>query len=219
MLVRNVDMQRHVSLRQCTQNYFVCKYVWSVIKAFSTTVDGIKRYTTYLEVAHADNDTFFKIKLQFIPTFFLKEKNRWLWSQIVVSQEENDPVPDFIITHLQQLFLIYVRYNLRRFIFPYKSALIMSWLDTHFPEKYHCYEYQTILHLFILFNDYLTFKTLLLRECKCKKIRKHACECSDLFLRPKISFYESFYFYEIYNNLDLIPSNMKFIKCCTLLSQ
>ena len=60
----------------------------------------------------------------------------------------------------------------------------------------HCFTYECLRTLFILFYDFYLFEKLVINNCSCGKILLNKCNCLRLFA----STIRSFYFVEVENN-------------------
>ena len=174
-----------VSNSMVTKNYLTANFFWRVKSCMKTTsVAGVERYICLLNIVDLENMKCYRYFTSLVPS--RRKNNVWEKTSLTFIPASNNP------PNLQEVF--YRLFESVKNIEPYQfSVEEMDDRVSNFP--LHCFTYQCLRAMLVLFYDYYSFEKLVLNACKCGMVLSSMCTCLHLFA----STIRSFYFVEMEN--------------------
>ena len=160
------------------------RFFWNLKSCMKTTsINGVERYVCLFDVVDMLNMKCYRYFTSLIST--RRKDNVWEKTNLVFipACEDSVDLKDFFFQLVERARNIEPPYEF--------SKEVMDECISIFP--LHCFTYECLRTLFILFYDFYLFEKLVINNCLCGKILLNKCNCLCLF--P--STIRSFYFVEV----------------------
>ena len=178
-------LEKNVFNSILSTNYLTAKFFWNLKSCMKTTsVNGVERYICLFDVVDMNEMKCYRYFSSLVCT--RRKDDVWEKTNLTfISASENSP-------NLQEFFFRLLE-SVKNTEFYYFSVEEMNERVSIFP--LHCFKFECLRVLFILFYDYYTFEKAVFDACKCGKILSGMCNCLHLFPCT----IRSFYFVEMEN--------------------
>ena len=168
-----------------SENLLTAKFFWSLKSCMKTTsVNGVERYICLFDVVNMENMKCYRFFSSLIPT----RRKDCVWEKtsltFIPASEKPPDLQDFFYRLFESVK------NTEFYSF---SKEEMNGYLSIFPQ--HCFTYECLRTILILFYDYFTFEKAVFKACKCGGFLTSTCYCLHLFA----STLRSFYFVETLN--------------------
>ena len=177
-------------------NSVQARFFWNLKSCIKTTsVNGVERYICLFDVVDMTNMLCYRYFTSLIST--RRKDNVWEKTKLVFipASENSLDLEDFFYKLLENV----------RNIEPYQfSKEILNECISIFPA--HCFTFECLRAMFILFYDFYLFEKLVTNNCSCGDFLLNKCNCLHLFATT----IRSFYFVEMTNS-KLIGVNYVYI--------